>query len=252
METAESWKTVDAYSRYFISDLGRVMDSTNCKILKASLNSQGYLVVGLVNDEDDRKTVYVHHLVANAFLDEKDDLPLILDHINRDKRDNRAVNLRWVTSKQNAMNKSKADGCSSIYKGVALHKPSMKWQVHIKLGKKNIHIGLFDTEVEGAIAYNKMAKRHFKQFACLNNIDDSDSDNKDLIEIDDDEETPILVVDEEEINEFNWDLEKIDQDIDSDSDESGEEYESDSDDESDDESPKSSFLSRLNKQFIDV
>ena len=245
METAESWKTVTNFSRYFISDLGRVMDSTNCKILKASLNSQGYLVVGLVNDDDERKTVYVHHLVANAFLDEKDDLPLILDHINRDKRDNRAVNLRWVTSKQNAMNKSKADGCSSIYKGVALHKPSCKWQVHIKLGKKNIHIGLFDTEVEGAIAYNKMAKKHFKEFACLNDID------KELIEIDD--ESPILVVDDDvETNEFNWDLEKEDQDIDSDSDESGEDYESDSDsdDESDDQT--ATILSRLNKQFIDV
>ena len=143
------------------------------------------------------------------------------------------------------MNKSKADGCSSIYKGVALHKPSYKWQVHIKLGKKNVHIGLFDTEVEGAIAYNKMAKKHFKQFACLNDID-----NKDLIEID--EETPILVVDDVETNEFNWDLEKEDQDIDSDSDESGEDYESDSDsdDESDDQT--ATILSRLNKQFIDV
>ena len=244
---SETWKTVTNFSRYFVSDLGRVMDSTNCKILKASLNSQGYLVIGLVNDDDERKTVYIHHLVANAFLDEKDDLPLILDHINRDKRDNRAVNLRWATTRQNAMNKSKADGCSSIYKGVALHKPSCKWQVHIKLGKKNVHIGLFDTEVEGAKAYNKMAKKHFKQFACLNDIE---SDNKDLIEIDD--ETPVLFVDDDnETTEFNWDLEKEDQDIDSDSDESGEEYESDSDSESDDDDT-ATILSRLNKQFIDV
>ena len=91
----------------------------------------------------------------------------------------------------------------------------MKWQVHIKLGKKIIHIGLFGAEVEGRCScFHDMAKKHRKEFACMNDIA---SDH--LIEID--EEISLVVVDDNGMTGIWKRLMKTL--IDSDSDESGEE-----------------------------
>ncbi len=49
----------------------------------------------------------------------------IVDHINGDKLDNRRINLRFVTSSQNAQNKLKKEGTTSKYIGV--HKKENTW-----------------------------------------------------------------------------------------------------------------------------
>ena len=47
---------------------------------------------------------YIHRLVALAFLPNPEGLPQI-DHINREKTDNRVSNLRWCTVRENWANK---------------------------------------------------------------------------------------------------------------------------------------------------
>jgi len=51
------------------------------------------------------KSYAVHRLVAEAFLPNPDNKPYV-DHINRNRSDNRVVNLRWVDAKENAENSS--------------------------------------------------------------------------------------------------------------------------------------------------
>lgn len=49
---------------------------------------------------------YVHHLVAEVFCPKIDTEGLEIDHMNRDKKDNRAENLRWTNHSDNMKNRS--------------------------------------------------------------------------------------------------------------------------------------------------
>lgn len=64
-----------------------------------SLQDYGYLKV-MVN----RKTYAVHRLIAETFIPNPDNKPCV-DHINKDRKDNRVENLRWVTHEENAENR---------------------------------------------------------------------------------------------------------------------------------------------------
>ena len=77
-----------------------------------------------------------------------------IDHINRNRSDNRIANLREVTNKQNGQNKSKRSDNTSGHTGVSWHKQSSKWQVKIKHNQKLIHLGYF-TDIEEALSARK-------------------------------------------------------------------------------------------------
>jgi hypothetical protein len=79
----------------------------------------------------------------------------IVDHINRDRKDNRRENLRIVTHSQNAQNRTKRDGSSSSYKGVYYVKSYKKFRVKLLIKGVNHNIGLFDNEIDAARAYDK-------------------------------------------------------------------------------------------------
>lgn len=79
---------------------------------------------------------------------------LDIDHINRDRTDNRIENLRDVSRKQNLQNASKRSDNTSGHPGVSWHKASGKWQAKIEHNYKGIHLGLF-TDIEEANAARK-------------------------------------------------------------------------------------------------
>jgi hypothetical protein len=111
--TYEVWRDVVGYEGlYQVSNLGRVksLDRTftdaegkTCtrrgKVLKQSLKRDGYLHVTLYG-ENARKTCSVHRLVAMAFFD-VDANRHYVDHIDGDKTNNNANNLRWCTPSEN-------------------------------------------------------------------------------------------------------------------------------------------------------
>lgn len=70
------------------------------RLLKQSTNIEGYKFVSLKMDGK-IKQIYVHRLVAMAFVDGYDD-GLVVNHKNENKADNRYTNLEWCTQKYNA------------------------------------------------------------------------------------------------------------------------------------------------------
>jgi hypothetical protein len=112
----------------------------------------------------------IHRLVAQEFI-EQPGSGFFVDHIDRNKLNNSVTNLRYVTSQQNQMNKTKQQNATSIYKGVSFDKHCRKWLSLIHFNGKKIRLGLFAHEQEAAIAYNAKASELFGEYANLNVID---------------------------------------------------------------------------------
>lgn len=96
-----------------------------------------------------------------------------VDHINGNGLDNRKSNLRKSDHKTNAQNRQNLRKTkTSKYKGVFFWKRSKKWHSGIVVNGKLKRLGLFSTEKEAALCYNKAALKHFGQFAFINQIKD--------------------------------------------------------------------------------
>lgn len=90
-----------------------------------------------------------------------------IDHINRERDDNRIANLRDATRSQNIHYSRPSSLNKSGIKGVSWAKKSKKWFAQIKINGRSIHLGSFDTPESAGAAYQAAAKIHFKDFAYL-------------------------------------------------------------------------------------
>tara|TARA_R110000796_G_C14268213_1_gene400912 strand:+ start:37 stop:489 length:453 start_codon:yes stop_codon:yes gene_type:complete len=94
---------IQGNNKYLIYPDGRVWSKIGKgKWLKVSNNGNGYLKCALGRNSPNN---YIHHLVAKHYIPNPENLPVI-DHINRNKKDNRVENLRWVSQKDNCNNSS--------------------------------------------------------------------------------------------------------------------------------------------------
>lgn len=91
----------------------------------------------------------MHRLILNA----PDDR--LVDHINRDKLDNRCSNLRLVSFKTNITNRGKQRNNSSGYTGVQYRKDRNKWFALIGNNGSYKRLGSFDNPAEAHKAYLK-------------------------------------------------------------------------------------------------
>lgn len=113
-----------------------------------------------------KRTVLMHRYLLGLEVGS----PVEADHINRNTLDNRRENLRAVTRSENNRNKPKYRVSSSQYKGVSWNKRRHKWYAYIVLHKKMRSLGLYETEVEAARAYNSAAVELHGEFASLNDL----------------------------------------------------------------------------------
>ena len=109
----EAWRPVKGYEgQYEVSDLGNVRSLDRYietkkgifflkgKMRKSFISNKGYRMLALCG-----KKYLVHRLVAEAFCENPDRERFnVVDHINTDTLDNRAINLRWCDTAGNLAN----------------------------------------------------------------------------------------------------------------------------------------------------
>ena len=99
----EVWKVIEEFPNYSISNIGRVRNSRTQRILKTTTRCD-YLRVSLwKNNKGVSKDI--HRLLALAFILNPENKKQV-DHINRNRIDNRLENLRWVSPSENISNTS--------------------------------------------------------------------------------------------------------------------------------------------------
>lgn len=94
---------------------------------------------------------------------------LVVDHINRDRLDNRKSNLRICTQSENTFNHSRPPGISG-YTGVRYHKNLKKspYSAWYQVNKRTVNIGRFDTPEEAAYARDYCIATEYGNFGILN------------------------------------------------------------------------------------
>jgi len=132
--------------------------------IAGGINNEGYLKIGI-----NYRIYFAHRL---AWLIYYGYLPKELDHINRNKSDNRICNLRECNRSQN--NANTLPYKNRKYKGICFDKRCGKYRVQIGYKKENYYLGRFDTPEAAALAYNAKALELYGEFAYLNEVDQSE------------------------------------------------------------------------------
>lgn len=100
----ELWKDIQGYEgKYQVSNLGNVkslLKDRNGKIMKPRANKRGYYQVYLYSDSKTRKMYLVHRLVAQTFIENPENLPLV-NHKDENKSNNCVSNLEWCSYEYN-------------------------------------------------------------------------------------------------------------------------------------------------------
>tara|TARA_R110000772_G_scaffold138034_1_gene246981 strand:+ start:301 stop:816 length:516 start_codon:yes stop_codon:yes gene_type:complete len=165
---------IEDYPNYLIYPEGRIWSKPRLdesghlrkgKFLKQFVEKNGYHRVCLSRDKK-QKRFLVHRLVAQAFIPNPDNKPEV-DHINKNKSDNRLENLRWVTSLENCENRGIPSTNTSGHKYISYQKGNNSWKFEKVINKK-IYQKLFRTKID-AICYKFcfiLLNQRRKRLAC--------------------------------------------------------------------------------------
>lgn len=99
---------IPGYEHYLITKDGRIFNTIssngirkNPKELKSYVNKNSGYFMAVIRSNSKPKSVYIHRLVAEAYLGKQSDNHTEVNHKNLDKQDNRIENLEWVTPDEN-------------------------------------------------------------------------------------------------------------------------------------------------------
>ena len=101
------------------------------------------------------RTYSRHRLVWAYFNGDPDQQ--IVDHINRDRLDDRIENLRLATESENRRSSRMYRTNTSGFKGVTCEARTKKWKAYIYANNKRKHLGMFNSKLEAAAAYQRAA-----------------------------------------------------------------------------------------------
>lgn len=145
----------DEQTGHFTRIVGR--GSSHAGDLAGSVTWNGYVTIYL-----DKKNYRAHQL---AWLYVYGEIPNTdIDHINRNRSDNRISNLRIASRSENNINSKLYSHNTSRFRGVSFSKERNKWESKIKHNGKTLHLGRFNSPEEAHQKYITEAKRIYGCF----------------------------------------------------------------------------------------
>ena len=158
----ETYKIIEGFENYSVSDFGNVRNDKTGRILKGCDDGRGYFQVDLRNNKIKHKKK-IHQLVAQAFLQNPENKKCV-DHIDNDKQNNNLINLRYATLQENGRNAKLSSKNTSGTKGVSWNKNRNKWRAQIKINGKSIHLGYFINKDDAINIRIQRAKDAFGEY----------------------------------------------------------------------------------------
>lgn len=130
------WKPRESTTRE-----GKIFNTRFAGAVAGTINGHGYVQINISG------RLHKAHRLAWLFV--HGDCPALIDHINRDRTDNRICNLRQATKAQNAANSGATSRSKTGVKGVSWSDKENKWIAYIRVDGRSKRIGAF-TEISAA------------------------------------------------------------------------------------------------------
>lgn len=186
----EEWKTLNQTNDYDISNHGRVRSHRIRKkeavILKGSTcdTQHQYSSVNIfLTNENKYKHFYIHKLVAEHFVTNSEpDVKKYVDHIDGNRQNNSASNLRWVTNQQNQLNKKTQTNNTSGITGVRcrVRGSVTRWIASWTDTENKYCTEAFSTKEQAIERRQEMIKQHYDmEFYSENKKNDINNDDDD-------------------------------------------------------------------------
>lgn len=139
-----------------------IIDKEDLELIKDyKLHSDGHGYVKWAKYINNKKHVGLLHRLILNITDEN----IIIDHINRNRSDNRKQNLRIVNECDNRKNHNMYSNNTSGFNGIWWNKRNNNWCVEIRYDKTKVHLGSF-TSIDNAIIARELGElKFFKEFS---------------------------------------------------------------------------------------
>lgn len=154
-------KLFDTYGVLYINNSEFLFDIEDLPLINSRswyVDKDGYLASSYIYAGRRCFTMF-HRLVMNACQGQ------VVDHINRNRADNRKVNLRCCTRFENNLNRGRRSTNKSGVTGVHYDKKRHKWIANITYNKRRIFIGRYSSKDEAIKARLAKEAELFKDFA---------------------------------------------------------------------------------------
>lgn len=157
----EKWKRVKGFEEYYaISNFGRLMSFKQCedgKILSVTNKKGWYLSTVLQGKGKKRKSVKIHRLVAEHFMENPYGLPVV-NHIDGNKQNNVVSNLEWCTQSHN------------VRESMLMHKDQCKAMNYYNTDLRPKKIIQYSLDMEFVAEFKNCSEASRETGVCARNI----------------------------------------------------------------------------------
>jgi len=133
----EEWRYIPGYEgHYLASSHGRIASIIQCN----PSPTLPYYRCSLTKEKGVHKEFLTHHLIAKTFIGERPE-GMEIDHIDRNKLNNRPENLRYVSPGKNLWNRGTFKKSVSGISGISKSSNGNSWRVRVNRDGKTFNLG---------------------------------------------------------------------------------------------------------------